>query len=203
MSTTTETAPQDHQYEGEPGVDVDLDDLLDEAGDDDTDLDEADEQDDLSEPGAVAGGATDVAAARTKNATNRALIRRVANKAAELQAAPKSRKDTLASVLGSGTDLSGLTYAVMTADRTALAAVADLTAIAEEDPWGAAVTATTQGRTRMKAVWALLLKLNVVILAAIPPSDAKAGIALARACHQLRPDVRDELAKVVALARKS
>ena len=200
MSTTTETDLPAEPYQGEGAPGDDLDALLEEGAGDDTDLDEGTDD---TESGATPSGTLEVAAARTKSATNRALIRRVANKAAELQAAPKSRKDTLASVLGSGTDLGGLTYAVMTADRTALAAVVDLTAIAEEDPWGAAVTATTQGRTRMRAVWALLLKLNVDVPAAIPPSDAKAGIALARACHQLKPDVRDELTKVVALARKS
>ena len=182
MDTTPETDTQAQPYDDGTGPDGELDALLGDVAVTET---------------------TDVATARIKHATNRALIRRVANKAAELQTAPTGRKDTLASMLGVGTDLGNLTYAVMTAARTALAPAADLAAIAAEEPWGAAVVATTQGRARMRGVWGLLVKLGADLPAATPPSDAKAGIALAKACHQLPPQTREELAKVVALARKS
>lgn len=202
MSTTP-----DLDYTAADDADVDdLDAALEqglEAADDeddvaDEDLDEIDEVDD--EPGA---GAARPAAGRTKAQVNRALIRRVANKAADLAAAPASRRDTLAQLLGAEDDLADLTYAVMTADRSALAPVADLNAIAEADPFAAGVVAAALGRPRMKAVWTLLQTLGADIAASVPPSDAKAAMALAPAVHKLPADVRAELAEVVALARKS
>lgn len=142
-------------------------------------------------------------AARSKASVNRQLIRRVANKSAELAAAPEARRDTLGKLLGVEANLSDLTFAVMTADRSALAPVADLNAIAEADPFSAGVVAAALGRARMKAVWTLLQNLGADIPASIPPSDAKAAMALAPAVHRLPGNVRDELAQVVALARKS
>lgn len=192
-----------------PAGDADVDDLdaaleqgLDEVADEDDiadeDIDEIDETED--EPEADAARPT---AGRTKAQVNRALIRRVANKAADLAAAPASRRDTLAQLLGAEDDLADLTYAVMTADRSALAPVADLNAIAEADPFAAGVVAAALGRPRMKAVWTLLQTLGADIAASVPPSDAKAAMALAPAVHKLPADVRAELAEVVALARKS
>lgn len=171
-------------------VDTELDDLLDGVDDDGTG--------DGEHPGAAG------VVAHPRTVSNRALIRRVASKAAELVNAPKSRRETLASMLGAGSDLGDLTFAVMTADRGALAPATDLTAIAEAEPFSAGVVAGALGRPRMRAVWALLGTLHVTLPSvSIPPSDAKAAIALAQACHTLASPARDELAKVVALARKS
>lgn len=192
-----------------PAGNADVDDLdaaleqgLDEVADEDDiadeDIDEIDETEDEPEADAARP-----AAGRTKAQVNRALIRRVANKAADLAAAPASRRDTLAQLLGAEDDLADLTYAVMTADRSALAPVADLNAIAEADPFAAGVVAAALGRPRMKAVWTLLQTLGADIAASVPPSDAKAAMALAPAVHKLPADVRAELAEVVALARKS
>lgn len=175
------------------GREDDVDDV--DTGSDDADVDE---HDDASEAAAPTPGA-----ARSKAAVNRQLIRRVANKAAELADAPNARLQTLGKLLGVEADLADLTFAVMTADRSALAPVADLNAIAEADPFSAGVVAAAQGRARMKAVWTLLQNLGAEIPASIPPSDAKAAMALAPAVHRLPADVREELAQVVALARKS
>lgn len=165
---------------------------------DEDDHDDADDEVAEGAPRAAAG-----AAGRSKAAANRALIRRVANKAAELAQAPEARRETLGKLLGVDADLADLTFAVMTADRSALAPVADLNAIAEADPFSAGVVAAAQGRARMKAVWTLLQNLGAEIPASIPPSDAKAAMALAPAVHRLPGTVRGELAQVVALARKS
>ena len=194
MSVTTSEYPQAPDFPAADQVETDLDGLLediaDDGADDDGDVDE-------TTPGSSNGPS------RAKSGANRALIRRVANKAAELAGAPKSRKETLASMLGCSTELSELTFAVMSSDRSALAAATDLTAIAVEDAFSAAVVAGAQGRPRMRGVWALLTTLHADLPATIPASDPKAAIALAIACSKLSPSTTDELAKVVALARKS
>lgn len=186
------------------GAADELDALLEEGLDvsDDTGADEGDqdEHDEVDDPAASRAPG----AARTKAAVNRQLIRRVANKSAELAAAPEARRETLGKLLGVEPNLSDLTFAVMTADRSALAPVADLNAIAEADPFSAGVVAAALGRPRMKAVWTLLQNLGAQLNPAVmPPSDAKAAMALAPAVHRLPGDVREELAQVVALARKS
>ena len=174
----------------------DLDALL---GDEATEPYEPDEVDDVDEPDEVDDETGDDGegparpAGRSKASVNRALIRRVATKAGELAGAPKERRETLAKLLGAGPDLADLTYAVMTADRSAMAPVADLNAIAEADPFSAGVVAASQGRNRMKAVWSLLQNLGADIPASVPASDAKAAMALAPAVHRLPQKVRDEL----------
>lgn len=168
---------------------------------DDEDLDDLLGEDEDADP---APGSAHVSTARGKaGASNKALIRRVANKAAELATAPDARKATLAAMLGCTTELSDLTYTVMSSDRSAMAAAADLTAIAEEDNYSAALVATAMGRPRMRAVWALLLTLKAGLPGTVPPSDVKAAIALAKACATLPSTTKDELSKVTALARKS
>jgi hypothetical protein len=191
MSITTDSYTPAGDTDDGIDTDQDLDDLLDDEPDTAADHDEA------------APSSPHSPAARAKSGANRGLIRRVANKAAELAAADAGLKETLASMLGCTTDLGDLTYAVMAADRTALAPAADLTAIAAEDAFSAATVATTQGRVRMRGVWSLLLTLGADLPATIPPSDAKAAIALARACLQLEQSAKDDLKNVVALARKS
>ena len=192
MSTTTDYLSSTGPYNAPaPRAQEDLGDLDDLLPDDDSDADE------------VTPGTAHSAGARAKAGPNKGLIRRVANKAAELQGAPKPRKETLASMLGCTTELAELTFAVMASDRSALAPATDLTSIAEEDVFGAALAATALGRNRMKGVWALLTTLGAELPVTIPPSEAKAGIALARACSKLPAATTDELAKVVALARKS
>lgn len=186
-------------------ADDDLQALLDGDGEDDLEpgASDAQDQDDTDDEDATEGATRAPGAGRSKTTVNRQLIRRVANKAAELADAPSARLDTLGKLLGVEPELSDLTFAVMTADRSALAPVADLNAIAEADPFSAGVVAAAQGRARMKAVWTLLQNLGADIPASIPPSDAKAAMALAPAVHRLPKDVREELAQVVALARKS
>lgn len=192
-------------YEAADATDVDdLDPLLtggeEDPIEDDEVTDADDDSDDDTEPGP---SGVEHVAARPKPGANRALIRRVANKASELAEAPNARLDKLARLLGCTTDLADLTFAVMTAPRAAMAPVADLNAIAEADAFSAGIVATALGRNRLKAVWALIRDLGADLPEAIPPSDAKAAMALAPAVHHLPTTVRDELAKVVTLARKS
>jgi hypothetical protein len=177
----------------EADLDLDLDLGLDDPLEDEDDAPDVDEADTSASHTAT----------RAKTASNKALIRRVANKATELTGAPKARKETLASMLGCSTELSDLTFTVMTADRSALAPAADLNAIAAEDPYSASVVALSQGKTRLRGVWGLLTTLNADVPATIPASDAKAAVAVAKAIGKLPDSARDELAKVVALGRKS
>lgn len=197
MSTTP-----DLDYTPTVGVSDDVDDLDALLDVDQGDGDPEPEDDDVDEPEQTTDGPAR-AGGRSRSTSNRALIRRVTNKAGELLDAPAERRATLARLLGSDTGVADLTYAVMTADRSAMAPVTDLTAIAEADQFAAGIVATAMGRTRMKAVWALLITLGADIPASVPASDAKAAMALAPAVHKLPQSVRDELAEVVALARKS
>jgi hypothetical protein len=193
-TTTTGYEPSGDTFPAAPDQDLDLDVELDD--DDELGQDAATEHD-----GDTSSGTR--TATRTKTALNRALVRRVANKAAELTGAPKARKETLAAMLGCGTDLAELTYTVMTADRSALAPAADLNAIAAEDMFSASIVALSQGRARIRGVWSLLVTLGASVPEAIPASDAKAAIAVAKAIDKLPDGARDELSKVVALGRKS
>lgn len=135
----------------------------------------------------------------------RALIRRVANKAQELSQAPEDRVETLAGLLGTTTDLSELTVAVMTAPTSALTAVRDLTSAHEaikENPFAAGLTIAELGRPRIKAVWSLLGNLGVSLPKTMPASDAKAALTLAEKVNWLDPATLEELSQVVALSRK-
>lgn len=203
------TIPEDVDEQRDEVSDDDLADLeeaLEAADEPDEDEAEADEDLGDTEHEGDAAGSAGPGAARARSGSNRALIRRVANKAGELAAAPPARVQTLASLLGCSTELPDLTYAVMTADRSALSPASDLQTIAEataEDPFSAGVVAVGMGRTRMRSVWSLLQTLGVDVAGSIPASDAKAGVALAKACFGLPDGTRDELAAVVTLSRKS
>ena len=113
MDTTPETDTQAQPYDDGTGPDGELDALLGDVAVTET---------------------TDVATARIKHATNRALIRRVANKAAELQATPPEwlaelrrsgphPRPVVAQKLGisiSGLARGGVTGALSTAEIKAL-----------------------------------------------------------------------------------
>lgn len=177
--------------------DEDADDDIEVEDDEDTD-DDAPESD---EPGPARK------AARPSAGAQRALIRRVAAKAGELSTQPAERLTVLAGLIGSPTtELGDLTYAIMTANRAALAPAADLSTIhaaALDDPFTASVTTLALGRPRMRAVWALARSVGVDLPAQVPQVDTKVAATLSRALYGMDQAIVDELATVAALARKS
>lgn len=200
MSTTT--TDREYQADDTDGVE-DLDALLPHDLEDVEDPEDDPDADDVDEPGEADSTHVGPARAKSSAGANRALIRRVANKASDLAEAPNARLETLAKLLGASTDLADLTFAVMTAPRAAMAPVADLNAIAEADAFSAGIVAAALGRNRLKSVWTLVRDLGAELAETVPASDAKAAMALAPAVHHLPQTVREELAQVVTLARKS
>lgn len=136
--------------------------------------------------------------------SNRALIRKVAAKAEELASAQAKDKALLAHLLGSGTTTADLTVAVITAGRSAFAAVSDLTEIAEVvsvKPMKAMLIATAAGRTRQKALWSLLVHFGK--LTGKPnASESKAGMVIAEAVSELSKDQHSALDRALALAKR-
>lgn len=172
---------------------TDDDDALDQDGDDELDEDSSDEP----------VTATSSATPARRTGTSRALVRRIAAKAETIAAAPPAHRELLATLFGVEDTTVDLTVAVMTGDRTSLAAISDLEQVAEAGPFEAGVTAQALGRARMRAVHTLLRSLGEVETASLNPSDTKAAIAIAKAAHSLSSAAREQMADVVALARKS
>lgn len=154
--------------------------------------------DDSDENGTAAPGSR--AAAR---ATTNRLVRRVATKAAEVNAAPASVRGVAATLLGVNDDLVELTTAIMTGGRTTLQPVQDLTRISEADPFEAAVVAGALDNVRRKRVWALLDSLGLATGSELPASSSKAGVTVARTVHALNlDDIKDDLGDVESLLKK-
>lgn len=134
--------------------------------------------------------------------SNRALIRRVAGKAAEVNGTDEHTVTVAAHLVSSSTWLAELTTAIMTAPRSALSAVHDLHTIADSDQMEAGVTAAAMGRGRIKALWSLLSALEATSTSSPPASDAKAAIALVRAVFALTEDDRAVLSDAQQLLKK-
>lgn len=192
----TDLPDLDATFAADEDTDEDADDDIEVEDDEDTD-----DAPDSDEPGPARK------AARPSAGAQRALIRRVAAKAGELSTQPAERLTVLAGLIGSPTtELGDLTYAVMTANRAALAPAADLSTIqaaALDDPFTASVTTLALGRPRMRAVWALARAVGVDLPAQVPQVDTKVAATLSRALYGMDQAIVDELASVAALARKS
>ncbi|KQP63009.1 hypothetical protein [Nocardioides sp. Leaf285] len=136
---------------------------------------------------------------------NRALIRRVANKAQEILDTDTVVRSMTAGMLGVTDNVGDLTLAIMTADRTCAQPIDDLYRIAEADSFEAATVTGALGRERMKAVWALLDAFDAAPSATVPASNPKAALALAK--HVLTKidmaELRTDLDRVLALLRKN
>lgn len=140
--------------------------------------------------------------ARSGKSSNRALIRKVAAKAEELSGATAKEKKLLAEILNvSSTNTADLTVAVILATKASLNAVADLKEISEAKPMRAVMTATAIGRARQKPLWSLLVHLGK--LSGTPNnSEAKAGLDIAEAVHELTADQHAALDRAVELAKR-
>lgn len=135
-------------------------------------------------------------------APSKAVVKRIVAKVAEVTDAPEETRRVAAALLGCSTDVSELSVAILTAPRAALGPVHDLTAIGESDPMEAGVVAATMGKDRIKAVWSLLVALDVA-KGTPPASIAKAAIALAKTVFALDEIVKCELEAAIALVKKS
>lgn len=157
-----------------------------------------DDQDD-SESGESKGATTGPA-----SGSNRALIRRVAAKAAEVAEADQQTLGVAVSLLGCGTGLADVTTAIMTAPRAVTAPFADLLSIAEASGAEQGIIAMTMGRPRLRAIWSLLDDLGIPgFHSSIPPSDAKAALAVAAGANTVGEETRRSIEAVKALLRKS
>lgn len=176
-------------------------DLADQDVDTDSDADTDEDQ----------GGAEETAGsgeskARNQAKANRAVIRKTAAKAIEVNAAPESTRVLAGTLLGCSSDPVDLATAIMTAPRASGTAVADLDEISvaiKDAPWEAGVIATALERGRQKDVWALLHTLDAVGTPTPPQAVAKAGLALVKAIASLSDESKRDLADAGELIKRS
>ncbi|QOD05914.1 hypothetical protein [Pseudarthrobacter sp. BIM B-2242] len=150
--------------------------------------------------------ATGESKARNQAKANRAVIRKTAAKAIEVNAAPESTRVLAATLLGCSADPVDLATAIMSAPRASGTAVADLDEISvaiKDAPWEAGVTATALERGRQKDVWALLHTLDAVGTPTPPQAVAKAGLALVKAIASLSDESKRDLADAGELIKRS
>ena len=194
-----------YETEAAPAVPADAS-AIDGLDDADTSTDEELELSEDSADDDAAEAGTGAAKAKNQAKSNRALFRRVAAKALEVQSASDDTRALAASLLGSSDDVVDLTAAIMTAPRSATAALTDieeLSAALIDAPWEAGITATSMGRPRLRAVWSLLHTLGAVGTPAAPASDAKAANAVLKALNGLGADSKTELTAAGDLLKRS
>lgn len=164
-----------------------------------TEVEEYDEPDtEADDTEASTGGS------RASKGSNRALIRRVVNKAEEVINADARTRSVASHLLGCSDDMASLVTAIMTAERGVTRVVNDLNLIAESNPFEASVHAGALGRDRMKKVWSLLGVLGLASDSDLPTANSKAAIALAQTIHTVNLDeVHSEIETVTALLKKS
>jgi hypothetical protein len=168
-----------------------------EADEPDNDLDGIDEAD---EAGAGSGKA------KTSAKPSRGLFRRVAAKTIEVQGATGTVRALAAAQLGSSDEVIELVTSIMAAGRMSTSPLADIETIQDaikNEPWAVGITATALGRARLKAIWTLLHTLGAVGTPAPPASDAKAGMAVAKAVNDLSEDNQLELIASAELLKRS
>lgn len=178
----------DESYDGTAAeeAETDIDDLDNEAGD-------------TAESGAGRARAA-------KPASSKASFRRVAAKALEVNEASETTRAIAAVLAGSTDDVADLTAAIMTAPRSAAAALADLDEVVDAlatRPWEAGVIAASMDRSRLKAVWGLLHALEAVDAATPPARADKAGLGVVRAANDLGEEQKAELITAAELLKRS
>ncbi|GAA4033729.1 hypothetical protein GCM10023063_16930 [Arthrobacter methylotrophus] len=170
-----------------------------EADEPDTDLDGIDE-DSADENGAGSGKA------KASAKPSRGLFRRVAAKTIEVQGATDTVRALAAAQLGSSDEVIELVTSIMAAGRMSTSPLGDIETIQhaiQNEPWSVGITATALGRARLKAIWTLLHTLGAVGTPAPPASDAKAGMAVAKAVNDLSEDNQLELIASAELLKRS
>lgn len=160
---------------------------------------DADDSDDASEGGA---GAKAKASAKP----SRGVFRRVAAKTIEVQGASATVRALAAAQVGGSDDVVELVASIMSATRSSSSPLTDIETIQEaikSEPWSVGITATALGRARLKGIWTLLHTLGAVGTPAPPASDAKAGLAVAKAVNGLSEDNQLELVASAELLKRS
>lgn len=168
-----------------------------EADEPDTDLDAVEDD-----------GADDTGSSKAKASAKpaRSLFRRVAAKTIEVQEASATVRALAAAQLGSSDDVIELVTSIMAAGRMSTSPLGDVETIQDaikNEPWSVGITATALGRARLKAIWTLLHTLGAVGTPAPPASDAKAGMAVAKAVNGLTEDNQLELIASAELLKRS
>lgn len=172
-----------------------------EADEPDTDLDAVDD-DGTDEAGEGSGAGKAKASAKPA----RSLFRRVAAKTIEVQEATGTVRALAAAQLGSSDDVIELVTSIMAAGRMSTSPLGDIETIQhaiKNEPWSVGITATALGRARLKAIWTLLHTLGAVGTPTPPASDAKAGMAVAKAVNDLSEDNQLELIASAELLKRS
>lgn len=134
---------------------------------------------------------------------SRAQIRRIASKANEVVEADSRTTKIAAMLVSSSADLVALTTAIMSADRSTAQPIVDLNKISEASQMEMALYTNALGRSRMKALWSLLVELGADLKTNMPAGDVQAAIEIAKAVDALGDPERSDLAAVVALLKKS
>jgi hypothetical protein len=176
------------------------------------DTDDADSTDFTSNFGADAAPAvqpaetvrTESPAARTTKRTgiDRPTVRRIIAKYEELAAANAEHLELLSTALGVPNTPAELTTAIVTGSRTGLTGLTDTLAMSvHADAYEGLIAAITLGRPRLKGVWGVLAEMGAVT-GPMPTNDIKAGGAIAKAASVLDGTNKQEIAAVLALAKK-
>lgn len=159
---------------------------------------------DAEEESADEGGAGAKAKASAK--PSRGLFRRVAAKTIEVQGASGTVRALAAAQVGGSEDVVELVASIMSAGRSSTSPLTDIETIQaaiRDEPWSVGITATALGRNRLKGIWTLLHTLGAVGTPAPPASDAKAGLAVAKALNGLSEDNQLELVASAELLKRS
>lgn len=135
-------------------------------------------------------------------AVNKRLIRGSVAKVLELLEAESSDVNLLSVVLGiTNASIGDVAVAVMTAKRADYSSLSDLKTIHAADPMEAGIIAVSLQRGALRGLWTVLASLDLVV-STLPASDAKAGMAVAKAIHTIDQNVLARVERVLFLARR-
>jgi hypothetical protein len=209
--TTTTYETDSYQPSGFSQSDEDLlnpDAAIEAEHNEDQEADELDADLDAAEAEAADETSEDAAGSKAKASAkpSRSVFRRVAAKTIEVQDATDTVRALAAAQLGSSADVVELVASIMSATRSSTSPLTDIETIQEaitNEPWAVGITATALGRARLKSIWTLLHTLGTVGTPAPPASDAKAGLAVAKAVNGLTDDNQLELLASGELLKRS
>ena len=131
----------------------------------------------------------------TSTSLTKTVTRRVVSKTLEVHSAAATIRETASAILSVPNDTSEIVSAIF-ATKNLSSVFDDIDKIANSDPMEAAVVAASLGRERMKAVWKVLTVIGAANGSALHSSDAKAGLAIARAAVAITAEQAVALADV-------
>lgn len=178
------------------------------SADDEPETSAAADADDEDDEGS--GDQNAAAGARTAGSSaakpNRSYIRKVAAKALEVETSTDTVKSLAAALLGSGEDTVELTVAIMSAGRTAVQPLADITEVLtalKDEPWSAGIVAAALDASRQKAVWSVLQARGTAGNTPLPKALAKAAKLIVKAINDLDDTDRAGLTEAGDLLKRS